>query len=92
MKADTEPLATLPNNSFVQWSADNVDHNLAKLDRKKTFHEMWIIASVTPSGSIEQLKDINRLKKRCLVSEVTKHKGVDIAEFDGSENLKSFHN
>ena len=83
MKADTEPLATLPNNSFVQWSADNVDHNLATLDGKGTFHGMGIIASVTPSGSIEQFKDIKRLKKRCLLSEVTKHKGVNIVEYDG---------
>ena len=83
MKADTEPLATLPNNSFVQWSVDNVDHNLATLDGKGTFHGMGIIASVTPSGSIEQLKDIKRLKKRCLLSEVTKHKGVNIVEYDG---------
>ena len=90
MKADTEPLATLPNNSFVQWSADNVDHNLATLDGKGTLHGMGIIASVTPSGSIEQLKDIKRLKKRCLVSEVTKHKEVDIVEYDGSEDLNKF--
>ena len=85
LKSDTEPLTTLPNNSFVQWSADNVDHNLATLDGKGTFHGMGIIASVTPSGNIEQLKDVKRLKKRCLVSEVTKHKGVDIVEYDGSD-------
>ena len=90
MKADTEPLTTLPNNSFVQWSADNVDHNLATLDGKETFHGMGIIASVTPSGSIEQLKDVKRLKKRCLVSEVTEHKGVDIVEYYASEYLKKF--
>ena len=90
MKADTEPLTTLPNNSFVQWSANNVDHNLATLDGKGTFHGMGIIASVTPPGSIEQLKDVKRLKKRCLVSEVTKHKGVDIVEYDGSQDLNKF--
>ena len=92
MKADTEPLTTLPNNSFAQWSANNVDHNLATLDGKGTFHGMGIIASVTPSGSREQLKDVKRLKKRCLVSEVTKHKGVNIVEYDGSEDLISFRN
>ena len=32
LTADTEPLSTLPNDCFVQWSADNVDHNLATLD------------------------------------------------------------
>ena len=90
MKADTEPLTTLPNNSFVQRSADNVDHNLATLDGKGTFHGMGIIASVAPSGTVEQLKYVKRLKKRCLVSEVTKHKGVDIVEYDGSEDLNKF--
>ena len=90
MKADTEALTTLPNNSFVQWSADNVNHNLATLDGKGTFHGMGIITSVTPFGSIEQLKDVKRLKKRCLVSEVTKHKGVDIIEHGGSEDLNKF--
>ena len=51
---------------------------------------MGIIASVTPSGTVEQLKYVKRLKKRCLVSEVTKHKGVDIVEYDGSEDLNKF--
>lgn len=36
------------SNSFVQWVRDNVDHNLATLDGKKTFHGMGIIAAATP--------------------------------------------
>ena len=74
MKADIEPLATLPNNRFVQWSADNVDHNLATLDGKRAFHGMGSIASVTPSGSIEQLKGIKRLKMRRFVPKSTNTK------------------
>ena len=66
-----------------------MDDNLATLDGKRTFHGMGIIASVAASGSIKQLKDIKRLKKRCLVSEVTNHKGVDIVEYDGSEDFRN---
>ena len=54
-KADSELRAILPNNSLVQLSAGNVDLNLATLDGKGTFHGMGIIASVTLSGSIEDL-------------------------------------
>ena len=86
LKADTET----PKNTFLQYSADNVDHNLATLDGKGTFHGMGIIASVTPSGSIQQLKDIKRLKKRILVSAVTETKGVDIIEYNGSGDLNNF--
>ena len=33
---------------FVQYSADNVDHNSRTLDGTGTFHGMGIIASITP--------------------------------------------
>ena len=35
-------------NSFIQYVADNVDHNLRTLDGHGTFHGMGIIAAVTP--------------------------------------------
>ena len=35
---------------FVQYSADNVDHNIRTLDVNGTFHGMGIIASVTTPG------------------------------------------
>lgn len=37
------------DKQFVQFSADNVDHNLRTLDGKGTFHGMGMIAVVTPS-------------------------------------------
>lgn len=40
----------LCNNNFVQYSCDNVDHNLRTLDGKGTFHGMGIIAMVTPGA------------------------------------------
>jgi len=33
---------------FIQYIADNVDHNTRTLDGKDTFHGMGIIAAVTP--------------------------------------------
>jgi len=35
-------------NNFIQYSADNVDHNVRSIDGKGTFHGMGIIAMVTP--------------------------------------------
>ena len=35
-------------DSFVQFMADNVDHNTRTIDGENTFHAMGIIASVTP--------------------------------------------
>jgi hypothetical protein len=40
----TEELKQRTTNSFVQWIADNVDHNTATLDGEGTFHGMGIIA------------------------------------------------
>ena len=36
------------SSQFVQYIADNVDHNIKTLDRNNTFHGMGIIAVITP--------------------------------------------
>ena len=41
-----------PQN-FLQYAADNVDHNIRTLDGKTTFHGMGIIASFTPGINVE---------------------------------------
>jgi hypothetical protein len=41
-------IPNLTPNTFVQYSGDNVDHNVRSLDGKGTFHGMGIIAMVTP--------------------------------------------
>ena len=52
----------IPNHSsqFVQYAADNVDHNIKTLDGNNTFHGMGMIACVTPgtkaSNSISRVK------------------------------------
>ncbi|CAC5372574.1 unnamed protein product [Mytilus coruscus] len=35
-------------NSFIQFVADKVDHNVRTLDNNNTFHGMGIIAGITP--------------------------------------------
>ena len=41
-------LPTEVADSNIQFSADNVDHNLRTIDRYDTFHGMGMIAMVTP--------------------------------------------
>jgi len=40
---------------FVQYGADNVDHNICTLDGHGTFYGMGIIAAVTPETSLVRL-------------------------------------
>ena len=39
---------------FIQYVADNVDHNIRTIDGHNTFHEMGIIAGVTPETKISR--------------------------------------
>ena len=50
ISAATSQGNAIPNHDgqFVQYSADNVDHNISTLDGHNTFHGMGIIAIVTP--------------------------------------------
>ena len=47
----------IPNHTseFVQYVADNVDHNLRTLDGNDTFHGMGLIATVTPGAKQTQV-------------------------------------
>ncbi|KAJ8358218.1 hypothetical protein AAFF_G00022320 [Aldrovandia affinis] len=37
------------SGGFVQYAADNVDHNIRTLDGNNTFHGMGMIAAITPA-------------------------------------------
>ena len=54
----------IPNYSsqFVQYVADNVDHNIKTLDGNDTFHGMGMIAVITPK--IKKSNPILRVKVR----------------------------
>ena len=52
-------IPNLKEGTFVQYVADNVDHNIRTLDGHNTFHGMGMIAAVTPgisrSGNISRI-------------------------------------
>ena len=39
---------------FLQFMADNIDHNTQTLDGLNTFHNMWMIKAVTPGTNVNQ--------------------------------------
>ena len=51
------------SGQFLQYAADNVDHNIRTLDGHNTFHGMGIIAAVTPATDTST--PINRTKVTC---------------------------
>ena len=53
----------IPNftqNSFMQFAADNVDHNVRTLDGLNTFHGMGMLATVTPG--LQQKRAVPKIK------------------------------
>lgn len=52
------------NGTFVQYIADNVDHNLRTLDGHGTFHGMGMIAAVTPGFRLD--KAVPRLSRKII--------------------------
>ena len=81
---------TLQNGAFIQWSTDNVDHNLATLGGKGTFHGMGILAAVIPFGSFSQLTQITRLKEKKPADEIVKNRRVPIFNYDCPATLERF--
>ena len=47
-------------DQFVQYVADNVDHNIQTLDGHGTFHGMGMIAAITPGT--KAIKPVRRVK------------------------------
>ena len=43
------------SDQFIQYIADNVDHNTRTFDGKGTFHGMGITATITPGRKISKL-------------------------------------
>ena len=51
------------DDQFVQWVADNVDHNIVTLTGKGTFHGMGVISITSKPSSIVTTTAIKRLKQ-----------------------------
>ena len=90
LEASTTLSTILQNGAFIQWSVDNVDHNLGTLDGKGTFYGMGIVVVVLPSGCFSQLIQITKLKKKKPIAEIVKDRGVPIYNYDGPATLESF--
>ena len=67
--------ASHSGSSFTQWIADNVDHNLATIDGKQTFHGMGIICATTGQFGYKKDTEIPR-EKYVQATQVIKNKGT----------------
>ena len=66
-------------DSFIQYVADNVDHNVRTLDGLGTFHGMGIIATVTPGTTSSRF-----IPKRSVTKEeIAKAGKIDIRCYKG---------
>ena len=75
-------LTEYPPVTFTQWAADNVDHNVATLDRQGTFHGMGIIA-ISTAKDHAPLKVQARIisQQYTKVDVLVKDKGVPIVKY-----------
>ena len=78
-----DPMDDVPSNSFVQWSADNVDHNIGTLDGKNTFHGMGMIAAVTPN-LLAPGKIVRKVQATTDTKKIASQKAVPIKQYFGS--------
>jgi len=70
------------NENFIQYVADNVDHNLCTLDGSGTFHGMGMIACVTPGNF-----GTKPVKRQSVSSDELLVSGkIDIADYRPDEN------
>jgi hypothetical protein len=52
---------------FIQYSADNVDHNIRTLDGHNTFHGMGMIAAVTPQARIKSFIPRQKVSQKDII-------------------------
>ena len=73
------------SNNFIQWVADNVDHNTATLTGQGIFHGMGIISIMQPGKSLNRIS-ITCLKYKQKTAETIQNKGIELHQFLGSYN------
>ena len=64
---ETNVLDQVNKPSFTQWSADNVDHNIATLTGKGTFHGTGVISITSCTYDNSRTYIIDRQKKHLLI-------------------------
>ena len=64
----TNPTTSVTGGRFVQYIADNVEHNIQTQDGHGTFHGMRMVAAITPAQStpivVPQKKRCNQIYLR----------------------------
>jgi hypothetical protein len=79
--ANKDIIKQIDTNQFLQFTADNVDHQTITLDGHGTFHGMGLICALAPNNDQSKRRRIPRLKK--ISSEESKEmKGIDIHFWD----------
>ena len=68
-------LGSHEGSSVSQWTAANVDHNIATIDGKQTVHGMGIVIATTGQFGVE------RVGLRYLIPHVIRNKGVRIVQY-----------
>lgn len=71
------------DHHFIQYMADNVDHNVATLDGMNTFHGMGMIAAITPT--VQERTPIPR-KIDVKLEDVIKKARIDIRYYKGEKH------
>ena len=74
------------SGQFIQYSADNVDHNIRSLDGHNTFHGMGMIACVTPGCLSSQPV----LRQIVSTEQLVSAGSIDITYFKQSESVKPY--
>ena len=75
-------------NGFKQWVADNVDHNIATLTGKRTFHGMGIIC--VEKKQVGSFGKVPRLKNRLPVATFAGSCGIEIVPYQKSSQIRKF--
>lgn len=72
---------------FLQYAADNVDHNIRTIDGKNTFHGMGIIVGITPKTTTT--KPVRRIN--VTNEDIKAVGGINIEHFTYNRNMESMH-
>ena len=68
-------MTTQLQGGFIQWSADNVDHNIRALSGKRSLHVLGIVCSITSqSGNMSLQTSLLKKEKVQSVKDIIKNK------------------
>ena len=75
-------------NGFKQWVADNVDHNIATLTGKGTFHGIGI--TCVEKKQVGSFGKFPRLKNRLPAATFPESRGIEIVQYQQSSQIRKF--